>query len=478
MKVSNALLAQDSPTPLPAHGYRSRPLTLPRVPFTVRRQKVERASTVIAMDDSGGMPYGGFLNTGGVGFELFFPGYPYLAMLAQRSEFRQPVETHAKDMTREWIEFKSTGKKGEGDKLADIELRFDELNVQDIFRRALLHDGYFGLGHVFVQMDKGSHEDPLTLEGIEKGTLKGFVNIEPMWTTPLTWNANDPTAPNFYKPESWMVLGRETHQSRLLRFVSHEIPDILKPAFNFGGVSLSQLIEPYVDRWLKTVGSVNKLISNFSIINLQTDMSAVLQGETDSELLKRIKLFARDRDNQGVFLTDKDRELLEQLTVSLAGLSELQAQAQEHMAAPTHLPLVVLTGITPSGLSASSEGEIEVYHDWNRSEQGAVMRDNVKTVLDIVQMDLYGEVDPSITFDFHPIKQITGRARAEIKNYEATAATAYVDMGALRPEEVREKLARDPDSGYSSIDVNDVPEPPEEQDVTAGESDDDKRDAA
>ena len=147
------------------------------------------------------------------------------------------------------------------------------------------------------------------------------------------------------------------------------------------------------------------------------------------------------------------------------------------MAAPTHLPLVVLTGITPSGLNASSEGEIEVYHDWNRSEQNAVMRDNVQTVLELVQMDLYGKVDPAITFDFKPIKQITGRARAEIKNYEATAATAYVDMGALRPEEVREKLARDPDSGYESIDINDVPEPPDEQ--GEGESDDDEqRDAA
>ena len=206
-------------------------------------------------------------------------------------------------------------------------------------------------------------------------------------------------------------------------------------------------------------------------------MSAVLEGGPDGELVKRMRLFARDRDNQGIFLTDKEREDLQQIAVTLSGLSELQAQAQEHMAAPTHLPLVVLTGITPSGLNASSEGEIEVYHDWNRSEQNAVMRDNVQTVLELVQMDLYGKVDPAITFDFKPIKQITGRARAEIKNYEATAATAYVDMGALRPEEVREKLARDPDSGYESIDINDVPEPPDEQ--GEGESDDDEqRDAA
>ena len=335
----------------------------------------------------------------------------------------------------------------------------------------LLHDSFYGLGHVFVKLrGQEAHELPLIIEAVEKGSLERLINIEPMWTTPLVWNAIDPTLPDFYKPTSWMVLSRETHQSRLLKFVSHEIPDILKPAFNFGGVSLSQLIEPYVDRWLKTVASVNKLISNFSIIYLQTDMSAVLEGGPDGELVKRMRLFARDRDNQGIFLTDKEREDLQQIAVTLSGLSELQAQAQEHMAAPTHLPLVVLTGITPAGLNASSEGEIEVYHDWNRSEQNAVMRDNVQTVLELVQMDLYGKVDPAITFDFKPIKQITGRARAEIQNYEATAAVAYVDMGALRPEEVREKLARDPWSGYDSIDINDVPEPPDD---SADEDDDD-----
>ena len=303
LRISNTLLAQDSSATQPAHGYRRHALTLPRVPFTVARQVIERRapdSPILAMDDAGGLPYGGFLNSGGIGFGLFFPGYPYLAELAQRSEFRQPVETHAKDMTREWIEFKSTGKKGEEDKLADIELRFGELNVREMFRRALLHDGFYGLGHVFVKLrGQEAHELPLITEAVEKGSLERLINIEPMWTTPLVWNAIDPTLPDFYKPTSWMVLGRETHQSRLLRFISHECPDILKPAFNFGGVSLSQLIEPYVERWLKTVGSVNKLISNFSIINLQIDMSAVLEGGPDAGLIEAQQVLHADPRQSG-----------------------------------------------------------------------------------------------------------------------------------------------------------------------------------
>ena len=470
MKISNALFAEDAGTALPVHGYRSHKLALPAVPFKVNR-KVAMPSASMAMDYSGAagdVPYGGFLNQAGYNFGLFFPGYPYLAELAQRSEFRQPVATHAKDMTREWIEFKSTGTDDKSEKLEGIERRFSELGVQEVFRKALVHDGFYGLGHIFIKIDgQEDHAEKLliTPQTIRKGSLVGLINIEPMWTTPLMWNASDPTEPDFYKPPSWMVLGRETSSTRLLRIISNEVPDIIKPAFNFGGVSLSQLIEPYVDRWLKTAAGVNRLINNFSIIYLKTDMSAVLEGESNSDLMKRMKLFVKDRDNQGVFLTDKEREELSQLAVPLSGLSDLQQQALEHMAYPTHEPLVVLTGVTPSGLNASSDGEIEVYHEWNKSEQNAVLRSPIKTVLDIVQLDMYGVIDADITFGFKPIKSITGEALARIKKTEAEQDQILVDMGAIDRAEVREKVARDPDSGYTNLDIADLPELPSEEEI-------------
>src|SRR5262249_13866582 len=111
---------------------------------------------------------------------------------------------------------------------------------------------------------------------------------EPIWTTPTVYNSIDPTDPDFYKPPAWYVLGRETHASRLLTFVSRPVPDILKPAYNFSGLSLSQLIEPYVVRWLKTVDSVNRLISNFSTSGLLTNMQASLdEDSTGAGLFKR-----------------------------------------------------------------------------------------------------------------------------------------------------------------------------------------------
>jgi uncharacterized protein len=441
----------------------ARRLELPRLPTG------HQPGSGMAFDDAGpcgpGFPFQNYLGAGNA-FSLYFPGYPYLAMLSQRSEYRQPVETHAKDMTREWIEFKSRSKQEKGDRIKQLENRFLKLGIQELIRKGLVHDGFFGVGHIFIDLE--GHDDaelPVLLDpkSIPKGSLRGFQNIEPMWVTPIVWEASDATSPDFYVPETWYVLSRRVHKTRLLQILSREVPDILKPAYNFGGLSLSQLIEPYVDRWLKTVAGVNRLINNFSLIALKTDMSAVLSGGPDSDLRKRMKLARQYGDNMGMFVMDMTKEELMQIAVPLSGLSELQAQAQEHMAAPTHLPLVVLTGITPSGLNASSDGEIEVYHDWNRSEQYAVLRKVLTHILHVVMLDMWGEIDEDITFGFKPIKQVTGEALARIKKTEAEQDTAYIDAGVVDAQEVREKVARDPDSGYSNLDVSKEIIPPDEK---------------
>lgn len=471
MKISDLIPV----SPAPADPYRKE-LSIPKMPPGVR---LGMDSNGMAMDDSTPTQYplGGYLNTigGALAFGLYFPGYQYLAELAQRSEYRQPTETMAKEMTRKWITFKSSGNSDKKTKIEEIEQDFRKFRIKSIFRKAAEHDGFYGMGLVYVDIKgQDDHSLPLVIDEktIEVGSLNGFQNVEPMWASPLAYEARDPTNPTFYKPQHWMLIGTNTHSSRLLNFVSREVPDIIKPAYNFGGISMTQLIQPYVDRWLKTVDAVNRLISNFSIIFLQTDMASVLAGEQGTDLLKRLKLFTLQRDNQGIFVTDKEREMLEQLAVPLSGLSELQAQAQEHMAAPTHLPLVVLTGITPAGLNASSEGEIDVFHNFVHSQQEALFRDHLEKVLRLIQLNRYGSIDPDITFDFVSLKELDGRAAAEVRKTAADSAIAYIDAGVIDPEEERERLAHDPDSGYNNLDTNKTIKPPIDDEEDPNELDD------
>lgn len=478
--------------------------------YDEKKDTAKLGEPVLAFDDASNAPAWAYLNQANCG--LGFPGYGYLSELSQRSEYRAPVETMSTEATREWIELTVKGKSGdveeeenddgvvsdafpskpgaandepadEGvdadgdgdidggleDKIQQLNGALDEFKVRDLFRHLSEVDGLFGRAQLFIDVESTGDADeyrqlPLVVDPatIKKGSLLGFKVIEPIWTTPYNYNSTDPTRGDFYKPRSWFVIGRRVHASRLLTFVSRAVPDILKPAYNFGGLSMSQLMEPYVFQWLRTKNSVGNLVHNFSVMILKTDMGAVLAADPNAAkgFFDRIKLFIGARDNQGLSVLDKNREEMQEVHASLANLDKLQAQAQEHMAAVCHQPLVKLTGITPAGLNADSEGEIQVWYDYVRSYQIFFFGPHLKHVLDILQLHLFGEIDDAISFEFRPLSSPTIKELSEIRKADSETDDKYVAMGAVSPDEVRERVSADPNSGYNNL-SGAAPGPPE-----------------
>lgn len=465
-----------------------RPFKAPSLPPEVRESFVyseeddpyKLGKPCMAFDSAEQVPFYQWLNQTNCG--PAFPGYGYLSELTQRSEYRAPTETTASEMTREWIDITIKGKasrkkqkmrsgqamdeaegltdeqQGQEDKIEKLEDAIEEFRLRELFHKMDELDGYFGRGQLSINL-KGDTDDkrmmPLVVDPstIPIGSLLGFKDVEPIWTTPYSYNSSDPLRGDFYKPSAWFVIGKRVHASRLLTFISRPVPDILKPAYNFSGLSMSQLMEPYVFQWLRTRNSVSDLVHNFSVMVLATDMAAILSGDqtASKQFLDRIELFKSARDNQGLTVLDKTREEIKSENVPLANLDKLQAQAQEHMAAPSHIPLVKLTGITPAGLNADSEGEIQVWYDHVRARQLFFFRPHLKHCIDIIQCHLFGEIDPSIGFDFVPLSSPSIKELSEIRKADAETISTYIDKAVISPEEAREHIASDPRSGFDNI---------------------------
>jgi hypothetical protein len=264
-------------------------------------------------------------------------------------------------------------------------------------------------------------------------------------------------------------MGKRVHASRLLTFVGRPVPDILKPAYGFGGLSLNQIARPYVDNWLQTRQSVNDIIHAFSVMVLMTDMGSQLQASDQSmpgegsDLFARLDMFNLLRDNRGVFAIDKEGEDFKNIAVPLSTLDQLQAQAQEHMASVSRIPLVKLLGISPHGLNASSEGELKAFYDTIAAFQEQFFRPNLTKVMHFAMLNLWGEVDDEITFKFEPLEELNAKEQAEMRKIEAETDDILVNgANALHPEEVRKRVASDPESPYADIDVADAPDAPDD----------------
>ena len=395
-----------------------------------------------------------------------FLGYPLLAELAQRSEYRQMSGRLASEMTRKWVKLKSTGDKDKSKQIQQLNEAQKKFNIRELFRECAELDGLFGNAKLFVNINgvvEGPElEKPLALSPakVAKGSLKGFKVIEPSTTYPSDYNSINPLREDYFTPTMWYVMGQKIHATRLFPFSSRKLPDILKPAYNFGGLSLSQLAKPTVDNWLGTRDSVSALLSNFSTSCYATDLGELLSGGSDSGALDRAQLFTQMRDNLGLMILDKGREEFFQVNTPLSGLDKLQAQAQEHMASVAQIPLVVLTGITPSGLNASSDGEIRVFYDFVKDMQEILFRGPLEDVIKLLQLHLFGEIDEDITFDFEPLFEMDEGEKAKIRKSAADSGIEYIAASVITPLEERKRLAADPDSGYSELDVDaDVPVP-------------------
>lgn len=401
-----------------------------------------------------------------------FLGYPYLAELAQRPEYRRAVEIIAWEMTRKWIKFTATGDDDKSEKLKKIEAAFQTLRVKRAFRQAAAVDGFFGRAHIFLDFGaKDNAELSKTIgDGNEQrskakvglGSLKGLKVIEAMWAYPMDYNANNPLASNWYSPETWGVMGTNVHATRLLTFVGRPVPDILKPAYSFGGLALTQMMKPYVDIWLQTRQSVADLVRAFSTMVLATNMAGTT-GAVGQTLFDRVAFFNQFRSNEAAMVIDKDTEDLKNVSAPLSGLDALQQQALEHICSATGEPLVKYTGISPSGLNASSEGELRVWYDNVLAWQEAMFEEPLERLLRFVQLSLFGEVDPEIGFAFIPLWEMSEKEKAEIRKANAETGQILVDGGAISPDEERRRVIDDEDSPYAGLDPDESPTPEEQE---------------
>lgn len=373
---------------------------------------------------------------------LGFLGFPYLAELSQRAEYRHVASIWAEHCTRKWIKLT-----GDEEKAKKIGAELDRLDVRDLFREAIEKECFFGRIHVhmdFGDWDKPAEQaTPLVIDKAKislQRPLKRIDIVEPAWVYPGPYSAQNPLAPDFYRPSAWYISGQTVHASRLLTMVGRPMPNLLKPAYAFGGVSLTQICKPYVDNWLRTRQSVSDLIHSFSVMVLKTDMDPILSGGTGDPLFKRVDLFNKMRDNRGTFVVNKDTEEFENVAAPIAGLDKLQAQALEQIASVSGIPLVILLGITPSGLNASSEGEIRVFYDKIMAYNQKVAGPCLRTLLNVVQLSLFGEIDPEIGFEFESLWEMSDADKAAVRKSDAEADATYVDMGSVSNEEVRQRL--------------------------------------
>lgn len=385
-----------------------------------------------------------------------FVGYGVLQQIAQNGMIRACIQTVADDVSRRWITLDGPAEKVEVlDKLLKDPI-YGSLSVKELFHRAVTTTGYMGGAFIFIDTGDSDTELPLAINEfsaeLSQGSNVRFVLVDPVNVSPVAYNCTNPLDTDYMVPKVWQVLGRRVHASRMLTFIENQPPMLLRPNYNFLGIPQAQILWDYVVHFNKTRISVARLLDKISLLVVQTDMDEILSSQTGvQDFDAKMEFLQRYRDNDSVFVCDKDSEAVTNVQTSIAGCTDIVRQSLELIACINRTPAVKLLGISPSGFNATGESDIKNYYDYIASKQ-ELYRDQIQMIINVLQLTQWGYIDPSITFTFNSLSQDNKASKAVTAQTRIGALAQLVDRQAISAEELRDLVRQDPDLELSSLD--------------------------
>lgn len=353
------------------------------------------------------------------------------------------------------------------------ELQKSTYNLQQVFHKAIALVGYYGGAFIFI--DTGAPYDKLTLplaindksaELCTENASVRFVVVDPVNVTPAEYNSDNPLRPDYMRPVAWWVLGHKVHASRLLVLYDNEPPLLLKPAYNFLGVPRAQILWDYIVHWNEARIYANDLLKKVSLLVVKTNTDQIFNTPDGVRMFDiRMSALQRYRDNNSVYVCDKEQEDVNNVQTTITGATDVVRQSLEMIAAINRTPAVKLLGISPSGFNATGESDITNYYDHIQSQQ-ELYRPHIQRCLDAIQLVHFGKIDPSIKFEFVELASENESTKAATASAKMQLLSMALQAQAISSDEMRQAIKQDPDMGLDFLtgDAPDV-EPQDMSDV-------------
>lgn len=329
-----------------------------------------------------------------------------------------------------------------------LENRLKELNIRSILYTACKKA--FGFGGVGIYLAFKGNQDLTKEVVISKETkdnkLIDIRVVEPWLFAPSQVNFSNPLESDYMKPKSWYVTGAGmVHNSRLLTFEFFEVTDLIKPLYNFMGISLCQLM---VDK-VKSADSIRQSLSDmFLRFRTAVIKTPALMSADKEELKQRIELINMSENNFGKLLL-RDDESIENVITPISGYDKIQAQAYEVIAAAAGIPINKLFGQTPTGLNNSGLYDLQSFYDTIQGYQNTTILPLIEKILNILANEI--GFNGNVSFEFESPMKLSALDESNQANTEADFYTKLINAGVISQDEALIELQR---KGFLDKNIN------------------------
>lgn len=446
------------------------------------------------MDDAdGGMPikpgygynYGNSIPEAVLGWYASqgFIGYQMMALLSQNWLIEKACGMPARDAIRNGYDLTANdGVKVDPKVLTYIkrlsEQRFKiNQNLIDYIRFGRI----FGIRVVlFVTApldDVEYYARPFNIDGVAPGAYKGVSQIDPYWITPeLTTTAVvNPADIRFYEPEFWRVSGLLIHHSHLSIFTTGTVPDVLKPQYNYGGVSVTQRIFERVYAAERTANEAPLLAMTKRMTVLSTDLAEALANQEKFD--ERMQFWRDFADNFQVKLNGEG-DTIQQFDISLNDLDSVIMTQYQLTAAISEVPGTKLLGTQPKGFNSTGEFEESSYHEFLSSLQNndvsPMLERHYELMIASYAVPKFKIQMFTVSIAWNELDAMTEEERATVNATNAATDQVLTNVGAIEAQDARNRIIADKNSGYNGLSAQlppmpDVPDNPNDPNADDGD---------
>lgn len=396
-----------------------------------------------------------------------FIGWQICAILSQQWLIDKAIRMPGLDATRNGFERTTGTDDSIDDKVLDDLKKLDKkFHLQKNLHEHIRFARMFGIRHTLFEVDGIDYSLPFNPDGVRKGSYKGMVQIDPYWLAPYldTEDASNPLDQHFYEPTYWMVNGRKYHRSHfVISRNGADLPDILKPAYYYGGIPTTQLIYERVYAAERVANESPMLAMSKRLFALRTDLTKAAGNLTAFKA--KIRQWSDFMTNFGIKVIGQGEEIQLHDT-SLADLDNVIMNQYQLVAAAAHVPATKLLGTSPKGFNATGDYEIDSYHEFLETIQNEALTPVVERHTLLCQLSENIAVGTNFEIAWNPLEVLSDKEQAEVNEIKARTDETYSNMGALDGLDVRRRLIKDHNSGYTGIEEV-VPEGPGDRDHEA-----------
>ena len=314
-----------------------------------------------------------------------------------------------------------------------LEQKIKELDLYGILGEAVRTTLTFGGALIFIDVNADDLSAPLYDKAkiLSQNTIKGLRVIPPYLCGASEVETANPLNADFMKPKKWYVSGNAgvIDTSRVIPLTIFESPTLIKPLFNFFGISLTQFMKNYVASADIARQSLSDMLLRFRSEIIKSDLIKI----NPSEAIARAKAINKQKNNQALMLLTKDEEYIQSIT-PLSGLDKLIAQLQENVAVSARMPSVKLLGLTPSGFNATGDFDLASYYDEIMSLQNSKIKPIIEKILNLLVKSL-GWENVLVSYEFNTLEKSSDLDKAQAKNIEMDFISKAIQNGILTSEQ-------------------------------------------